>query len=265
MPGPLRLRPERKDRYIFCDESGLNDRFFVLGALYCPSSPEQFRAELDAIKKEHWLRGEIKWEKFPKSAKAYLKGYNAVVDKFIDSTLSYKALIVDTHQYPLNDPNFTGGVHSIGYYQFYLTLLFHGFIRHEPTYNTRICLHIPAYKLSGGLIILEDKINEEAAQRGFPDMEDNSCCRVLESTAKENSMLQLTDILTGMVSAIWNGKIAGKTKPEFVSKCSTLLGFDITKQSESRCVDLKFNRWVFKSRADAEESKRWPALYPPTK
>jgi len=265
MPGPLRLRPDRLDRHIFCDESGLHDRFFVLGALYFPSSPNEFRTELNVIKKDHWLRAQIKWERFPRSFKNLFKGYNAVVDKFVDSPLRYKALIVDTHKYPLNHPTFTGGVYSIGYYQFYLTLLFHGFIRHEPTYNARVCLHIPAYTLLGGLNVLEDKINEEAAKIGFPDMADHSCCRIAECTSREESLLQLTDILTGMVSAIWNNKIVGKTKPEFVSKYSTVLGVDITKPSESREVDLKFNRWVFRPREDANESKRWPALYPPTK
>jgi len=60
------LRPDRQERYIFCDESGLDDRFFVLGSLTGSSNPEDVRAVLDSIKQQHVLRGEIKWERFPK-------------------------------------------------------------------------------------------------------------------------------------------------------------------------------------------------------
>jgi len=243
----------------------LNDRYFVLGSLHCPTDPSEIRSELDTIKSKHALRTEIKWEKFPRKIGQYHDGYTGVIHKFVDSPLTYKALIVDTRLYQLNNREFTGGDRGVGYYQFYLTLLFNGIIRHEPVYNTRVYLHTPACKLDGGLTLMEDKINEAATRCGFPEMAGYSCCRVSADDSRTDSMIQLTDILTGMISAIWNGKIAVDTKRRLVLRCSEMLGYDITTPSESRHVDTKFNRWVFKASEDHEQAKKWPALYPLTK
>jgi hypothetical protein len=261
----LPLRPDRKERHIFCDESGLNDRFFVLGSLYSPSDSETFRSDIETIKRKHRLKTEIKWEKLPTRQGQFLDGYNAVIERWIDSPLTYKALIVDTQKYPLNHREFTGGDHTIGYYQFYLTLLFNGYIRHDPVYNVRIHLHNPAYKLNGGLGRLEDKINEAALNHGFPDISGNSCCRISAHTAMSDSLIQLADILSGLVSGIWNGKIIRQTKRDLFSRCCEKLGMDISKPSESRHADQKLNRWLFTPREDKEEAKKWPALHPPTK
>lgn len=261
----LPLRPDRKDRHIFCDESGLSDRYFILGSLHCSSHTDDFRSDLDGIKRKHSLNSEIKWEKFPKKSGQYLNGYTAIIEKFLESPLTYKALIVDTQTHPLNHRQFTGGERGIGYYQFYLTLLFNGIIRYEPIHNTRVYLHTPAYTLDGGLGLLEEKVNERALHYGFPEMPGHSCCRISSSSSKTDAIIQLTDILTGMIGAVWNEKMAGRTKQELVARCSNSLKIDIAKPSESRHVDHKLNRWLFRPNIDVAESKKWPALYPPTK
>src|SRR5437868_85759 len=147
--GSLPLRIDRREQYIFCDESGLDDRFFVLGSLTGHSNPGDMIGTLDCIKAEYALKNEMKWERFPCKGK-FCNGYKAVVLRFMDLPLTYKALIVDTQLYPLNHPTFAGRNKSIGYFQFYLVLLFAGIIKHQPLLNTRVYLHRPAYDLPGG-------------------------------------------------------------------------------------------------------------------
>ena len=265
--GRLPLRTDRTEKYIFCDESGLDDRFFVLGSLTGSSHPGHMIGVLDCIKDEHGLRKEIKWERFPSNSK-YFNGYKAVVARFMDLPLTYKALIVDTKQYPLNHPVFAGKNKTLGYFQYYLVLLYFGIIKHEPFKNTRIYLHRPAYHLQGGLEVLEQKMNEAAMEAGFPDMVGNSCCRISAHSSQNNSLLQLTDILTGMVSSIWNDKLGQGTKKQLakqklVQECSGWLRQDISKPSASRHVDVKFNRWLFRPNPNPDTT-RWPALCPPT-
>jgi len=182
----------------------------------------------------------------------------------MDLEVTYKALIVDTKHYPLNHPKFTDRTKSIGYFQFYLVLLFTGIIKYEPLQNTRICLHTPAYKLKGGLTVLEGKINEAATAASFPDMDGKSCCRISAHSSQKNSLLQLTDILTGMISAIWNEKVLRPTKQELVEECCARLKQDIRTPSASRHIDVKFNRWLFRPNEEQSNTKRWPALCPPT-
>lgn len=263
----LPLRPDCQERYIFCDESGLDDRFFVLGSLTGSSHPGHMIGVLDCIKDEHALKKEMKWERFPSNRK-YFNGYKAVVARFMDLPLTYKALIVDTRQYPLNHPRFADKNKTLGYFQFYLVLLFFGVIKHEPLKNTRIYLHRPAYHLHGGLEVLEHKINEAAIAAGFPDMDGKSCCRISAHSSQNNSLLQLTDILTGMVSSICNDKLGQGTKKQLakqqlVRECCVWLRQDIGKPSASRHVDVKFNRWLFRPN-DNPDTTRWPALCPPT-
>lgn len=197
----LPLRTDRQERYIFCDESGLDDRFFVLGSLTGSANPGELIGALDFIKHEHSLKSEMKWEKFPTPGK-FFNGYKAVVERFMELPITYKAMIVDTSQHPLNHQSFADRNKTVGYFQFYLVLLFSGIIRHEPLKNPRIYLHRPVYDLPGGLEVLEDKVNEAAIETGFPDMNKQSCCRISAHSSGNNSLLQLTDILTGMVSAI---------------------------------------------------------------
>lgn len=263
----LPLRADRQERFIFCDESGLDDRFFVLGSLTGSANPGDLIGALDCIKNEHFLRDEMKWEKFPTPGK-YFNGYKAIVGRFLELPITYKAMIVDTSQHPLNHDGFADKNKTIGYFQFYLVLLFAGIIKHEPLKNTRIYLHRPAYNLPGGLEVLEDKINEAAIETGFPDMNGRSCCRISAHSSGNNSMLQLADILTGMVSAIWNKKMSGESrkhlaKRQLVEECCIWLRQNITKPSLSRHVDVKFNRWLFRPNNNPDTT-RWPALCPPT-
>jgi hypothetical protein len=114
------LRPDRKNRRIFCDESSqTGHRFFVLGGLYPDERHEDIENELEAIKLKYWLKDEVKWGKCPKKPGQFFDGYKALIEGFARLPIYMKVIIVDTEKYPLDHPTHFEGDAELGYFKFY--------------------------------------------------------------------------------------------------------------------------------------------------
>ncbi len=242
----LPLRPGHSGQVIFCDESGLSDRFIVLGALSSDETRSKVEDRINEVKKRYALFSEIKWEKLPSKPGKFLDGYNAVLDLFLESTMKFKALIVDTAVHPMNHGDYTGGSYATGYYQFYGLLLFNGLIKNCPDHNFHVILHTPAYPGRKHFRSIEADINALATQHGFPRMNDSSCCYVDSQSTKDSSGVQLVDLLTGIVSAAWNKSVTSQVKLRFIETFEWKLGVKIDSNSKTRHEDQKYNRWLFK-------------------
>ena len=241
----LPLRGSCPSRSIFCDESGLSDRFIVLGALSTADGRDKTEDMIKEVKRRYALYHEIKWEKLPSKSGKFFDGYNAVLDMFLESTMTFKALIVDTSRHPMNHCDYTGGSYATGYYQFYGLLLFNGLIRNSPDQNAHVILHTPAYPGKKNFRSIEADINAQAVRCHFPKMQESSCCYVESQSTKESDGVQLVDLLTGIVSAAWNKSITSPIKLGFIEGFERKLGIKIDSNSKTRHEDQKFNRWLF--------------------
>jgi hypothetical protein len=242
----LPLRAGCSTQIIFCDESGLSDRFIVLGALSCVEHRDKVEEQIKEVKKRYALYSEIKWEKLPSKPGKFLDGYNAVLDLFLESTMTFKALIVDTARHPMNHAEYTGGSYATGYYQFYGLLLFNGIIKNCPDHNSHVILHTPAYPGRKHFRSIEADINAQAIRHQFPKMDSSSCCYVDSQSTKDSSGVQLVDLLTGIVSAAWNKSVTSQIKLRFIEGFEGKLGIKIDSNSKTRHEDQKYNRWLFK-------------------
>lgn len=114
----LPLRANRRTRVIICDESShtKDNRYCVLGAMFYEVSRLYIETYLELMKQKHYLNDEVKWGKAPSREGTFSQGYKAFAKCFIDLPLSYKALIIDTHTYPLAHPVHSPKDSELGYY-----------------------------------------------------------------------------------------------------------------------------------------------------
>lgn len=239
------LRPDRKNRRIFCDESSqTGHRFFVLGGLYHDENHEDIENELEAIKLKYWLMDEVKWGKCPKKPGQFFEGYKALIDGFARLPIYMKIIIVDTGKYPLDHPTHFDGDAELGYFKFYYQLLYSGIISRNSERNYLVLVDEHEVANKDRIVDLERCINRSAQRQGFADMEDGSrCCNIEEAPSWKYHSIQLADLLIGAVAAHWNKKVSNPVKLSLIQHLSDTLDQDLGKASSWGYN--KLNRWVF--------------------
>lgn len=241
----LPFREHCNFRQIYCDESGLDEQYFLLGALIFDGTDDMLESKIQEIKLKFRINNEIKWQRLPSPGCYYHQGYQALIDFFLESNLRYKVFIVDTSLYPLNHPDYTDSTCRNGYFQYYSTLIFNGFIQFFPKTNFQVFLHNPAYGSSRNVLDLENDINGSARAKGLPKMRGQSCCRIDSVSGKGKSGVQLVDLLTGMVSASWNKKTSAAHKIKFIKDFEAKGNIKILEPTPNSIEEQKFNKWVF--------------------
>jgi len=134
--------PAPNTSVIFSDESSQQAlKFFVLGALYfwCPS--ESYKSEISTLEKNltrlkaDYKLNTVKWEKVP-TPSLKLEGYKALVTHLasLKNKIKFKCMVVDTHEYPLDEKEITGGDPLVGYLKFYTVFLTTGIMLAQRGY-----------------------------------------------------------------------------------------------------------------------------------
>jgi hypothetical protein len=215
----------------------------VLGALITGEPHGSLERSLREVKERHHIfEGEIKWNKIPGRGK-FLDGYQSFIRTFLTQPLRFKAFVVDTAQYPLGHILHTGRNEELGFYKYFFQLLYPGIIRRDPRPNYHIYLDPKTKVDEGSVDVLERCINRRALLDGLPDMWNASCC-IIEEWKEPSACLQLTDLITGMIAAKWNGKIKSAAKLNFIEWSEKLLGLDFLKASKPY-GNHKIDIWPF--------------------
>lgn len=180
---------------IYCDESCHLERdqqaVMVLGAVWCPlDTVQEATGRLQEIKAKHGLaaREELKWTKVsPGKAQLYLD----VLDYFFDADhLSFRALIADKDNL---EHSTSGQTHDDWYYKMYFDLL-KVILRPEDRFR----IYIDIKDTRGAAKIR--KLHEVLANDLY-DFSRDIVERVQLVRSHEIALMQLADILTGLVSA----------------------------------------------------------------
>ena len=237
------LRERRGKIQIYGDESSHTaHRYMVLGALITGEPHRNLEQQLRAVKEQHYIFDEIKWNKVPSRGK-FLDGYQALIRTFQQLPLRFKAFVVDTVQYPLAHIVHSDKNEELGFYKYFFQLLYTGIIRRDPRPNYQIYLDPKTKVDEGSVDVLERCINRRAMLAGFPDMWNASCC-IIEEWQEPCACLQLTDLLTGMIAAKWNRKIKSAAKLDFIAWSEGLFGVDLWKPSKPY-GNHKIDIWPF--------------------
>jgi len=239
----------------FCDEASHNkERFFVIGAVYFIAKEgvdlgamvANIERHLSELKDKSGL-DRLKWGKVPLSEGKYLDGYKEFIKEFLETDKVYfKCIVIDTHRYPLNNAERWAGDALVGYQKFYCVFLADGLMQRYPNYYYEIVLD----EFSGvDYGALEYACTGRYVKKVAPRVVMNYCA-VKKGSDGISNLLQLVDLLVGMVGFVWNGGMErqskrAKTRQEIVKWVEAEL--TIKLGTATNYLAQKFNIWEFRA------------------
>ena len=211
---------------VYCDESchleNDGQKVMVLGAVWCPlEQVRKISEEIREIKIKHQLspKFEIKWTKVSPAKQAF---YIDVLDYFFDNDdLHFRALVVEDKnklQHELYNQD-----HDTWYYKMYFEMLK---VILNPNDSYRIYLDIKDTCSS-------DKVTKlnEVLRNNFYDFERRIIERLQTVRSHEVEVLQLADILIGVISYVNRNLSGNAAKEALVERMRARSGYQLTKKT----------------------------------
>ncbi|MCX6013411.1 MAG: DUF3800 domain-containing protein [Chloroflexi bacterium] len=250
--------PENKsDRiiYAFCDESAYVDqRYLVAGSIFLmpkelPGQEELYQTveqRLNDQKAKQGLFTEIKWGEIPSKAGKQLVGYKKLLGFYLDNDLvSFRCMVVDTHNYPLKSLSLTNKETGLGYRNYLSVFLADGLMKTKDDYYFKILLDTrdtkPEYRLED---LFEATNNRLMKNVVLSKNKYASYFEIQQAESKDWCLLQVADILIGAIAAKWNGTTTARGKLEIITFIEQKLNWDLLKKTPP-WYD-RFNIWEFK-------------------
>ena len=177
----------------------------------------------------------------------YLTGYKELVGFYLENPqVCFRCMVVDTRQYSLSSPEFTGRDQELGYRRFLCVFLADGLMKWLADYFFVIRVDKKETRPNYTIEDLADATNGRFIKReGTRRSAFLHYCAIEEVGSKQWCTLQVADILTGAVAAKWNARIRAKGKLEMTRHIEEKLGIDLLKPTPpSR---KRFNIWQFQA------------------
>ena len=223
---------------IYLDESCHleNDSINVmmLGAIWCPQDKaREISIRVRDIQKQHGLADtfEIKWTKVSPAKEAF---YRAVLDYFLDDDdLRFRGVVIPDKS-KLDHDRF-GQSHDDWYYKMCFTLL-------EP-------IIVPKKQYSIYLDIKDTRSEqkrkklEEVLRSANYDGTGNIIRRVQQIRSHESELMQLADLIKGIVTYANRGLDSSPAKLSMVSRLKQRTGFSLTRSTWLREPKLNLLVW----------------------
>lgn len=248
---------------IICDESGIDSRYLIIGALIIPRNNHLLLIdELKKLKQSLNLRweGEIKWGKVSKS---YLDKYKKLMKWFFDNLrsnhLRFRAHVIDTHKQVYKE--YGGGDKEESFYKVFFHLLIQSIKRlaiDEEGSNVLILLDDKKNRYPFRLSVLKKTLNA-ALKRDLklPEIVANVEPRHSSGTRAEG-LIQIVDVLIGSIGFVRNGAYkelhASPAKNELIKYIEELLGSNLKYDSSAYA---SFNIWTFDVEVSLNKKKSY--------
>lgn len=233
----------RMEYNVYCDESchleNDNQPIMVLGALWCPMGAIRTATnELRRIKARHNKspKFETKWTKVSPAAIAY---YHDLIEYFFsDPRLHFRALIASEKENLAHD-EFQQS-HDEWYYKMYFDML-------------KVILS-PVDKYS---IYLDIKDTRGAAKRNMLrevlcnnmyDFERNIIAKIQVVRSHESELMQLADLLIGVISYANRGLTGSAAKSALVEAVREKTGYSLTKSTLYGESKVNLFKWLPRSK-----------------
>jgi len=249
----VRIRPKQR-LLAFCDEASHNEqRYFVLGAVYfvlkenADSAVEaaNVEAQLSDLKTKAGLLSRLKWVKVPTATGRYFDGYKEFIKSFLETDgVYFKCMVIDTHKYPLNNAKLWAGDALVGYQKFYCVFLADGLMKRYPNFYYEVVID----EFAG---VSCDDLERSTEGRYVKKAKPKNAmyhCGVRAGDERNSNLLQLTDLLGGLVGFVWNGGMErdsqrAKTRQEIVKWMEMELKMKLG--GATYWSAQKFNIWEF--------------------
>ena len=214
---------------VYCDESCVDalynkkaSPYVVIGSIWIPAEcRQQIKDEIKQIREKYSKLGEMKWKKVsPVTADMYKE----LIDLFFGMyQIRFRAICIKADE--VDNDTFNEGSGELGFYKFYFQLVQHWLV--------------PGNEYS---IFLDHKINANphrasTLQRILRTTSPATIRQVQALPSEQSVLIQLADVLTGVVASSFNKTIKG-TKLELAQKIECYLGHPI---SSTGLMEQKFN------------------------
>jgi hypothetical protein len=224
---------------VYCDEaypdlfSSINPqaRYLLIGSVWLKSDDrERFKAEIHKLRHLYKIGGEFKWTKVSPSKADF---YKALLTWFHEQgeDLRFRCIAIDHNQVDLI--NFHHSDQELGFYKFYYQMLHH-WIHSFNEY--RIYCDYKRNRLRDRLHTLKRCLNYANLAAAINTMQS--------VRSRESVLIQLADVLVGLVSGRLNGRLRdGGAKEEVVKHLEALQGREIapTPLCEKKLNVFKIN------------------------
>lgn len=219
---------------VYCDESHpdllisqkSNARFIVIGSLWVEKESRKFlRNEINELKKQYLVGGEIKWGKVSPSR---LEFYKRLISWFFNKghSLRFRAIVIERKK--INLLTYHDNDQELGFYKFYYQLLHHWITDFNCYY---IFCDFKVNRKKDRLHTLKQCLINSNLSASVP--------LVQAVRSSESVLIQMTDLLTGLVSARYNQScLPGSSKDILLQKCEDYLKKPI---SATGAQENKFN------------------------
>lgn len=223
---------------VYCDESCHleNDRqkVMVLGAVWCPlEKTHEISERIRELKTKHGLNPffEIKWTKVSPAKVGF---YLDLLDYFFDeSSLHFRALIVP-NKTKLRHFEFNQD-HDTWYYKMYFDMLK---VILNPNARYRIYIDIKDTKSKNKTAKLHDVLCNN-----FYDFSRKIIERIQTVRSHEIEILQLADLLIGVISYANRNLSSNQGKSQLVERMRKRSGYSLTKTTLLREDKVNLFRW----------------------
>ncbi len=248
-----RMREDCRRIYTFgyLDESGTSERWFACGVVVHGPKVSGLDDDTLNLRLRHAkassgirLRGDIGWKKTPNKPGKYLDLYLAYVDFFFqEPRLSFNAIVVDTHKYPLDSPRFFRSSKDLGIDAFAIQLIRCRILRYWSG-GERLYLRFDRRSRPDEATLLR----VHGRLRRIADTEVRVDCQppalnVRAITGGAHPLVHVTDLLLGSVCASANGRGLSGGKGLLLRRVSYHLGWEPGQATSP--TTKKFNVWYF--------------------
>ena len=194
---------------VYCDESCPEafvqqkaHEYIGIGSIWIPSDYRlELKSVINTIKTKYNINNELKWNKL---SPAYYECYKELIDYFF-STDQIRARVIILKSNEVDNVTFHNSDAELSFYKFYYQLL------------NKWILDFNEYS-----IFLDFKLNREKGRlkdlwKALQNSNLSSCLKNLQALPSDESLgIQLSDVLTGLVTAKFNKKTESKAKLDLI-------------------------------------------------
>lgn len=221
---------------VYCDESrpdlftskNPSASHLVIGSLWLAASDRaEFKSVIHDLRDRHRIGGEFKWQKVSPSKLSF---YTEIIRWFLstEDRLRFRCIVVDWKKVKFGQ--FHGNDQELGFYKFYYQMLHHWILDFN---RYAIFCDFKSNRLPDRIHVLQSCLKAS-------NLTSTSTVQAIRS--RESVLMQLCDVLTGMVCASVNGKLGNETaKAKLVNQLESSLGRSIAHTVRD---ELKFNVFV---------------------
>jgi len=201
--------------------------YLSIGGIWIPAEYRQkLKTEIMELRGKYKIWGEFKWNKVSRNA---LNFYKSLIDLFFNKEyIRFKTILVDSNK--VDFIRFHNNDAELGFYKFYYQLIHHWIYDFN---QYRIFVDQKTNRLPDRLKVLSEVLKCSNLS--------SEIISIQALPSREVNLIQLSDLLTGLVNSYFNKSVKSEVKKELFKQIENKIGHKIQPTGKN---EEKFN--IFK-------------------